>query len=256
MRGAVPLRDPARLALVANARVLIVEDEPSLADVLTENLQEEGYQVEVATDGLDGLERWRRLAPDVVVLDVMLPHLDGFELCRARRAAGDATPVLFLSARGQPGERVTGLEAGGDDYLTKPFHLPEFLLRVKGLLRRSQPAPLAELRFAGHVVDFRRWTARLADGRHEQLGERELGILKLLAERQGAVVSRDDIMDEVWGDDTFPSTRTIDNFIVRLRRLFEPDPSSPVHFHTVWGVGYRFTPEPPDDQAEPVEVSA
>lgn len=234
---------PRRTTGVTTARVLIIEDEPSLAEVLTENLVDEGYRVEAAADGRDGLERWSRDAPDVVVLDVMLPNLDGFELCRLRRAAGDTTPVLFLSARGQPGERVAGLEAGGDDYLTKPFHLPEFLLRVRAVLRRSQPVHAAELRFAGHVVDFRRWTARLADGRHAQLSEREIGILRLLAERRGEVVSRDEIMDEVWGDDTFPSTRTIDNFLVRLRRLFEPDPSAPVHFHTVWGVGYRFTPE-------------
>lgn len=229
------------------ASVLIVEDEPGLAEVLEENLVDEGYSVEVVADGRAALERWRELDPDLVVLDVMLPNLDGFELCRIRRSEGDRTPVLFLSARGQAGERVAGLEAGGDDYLTKPFHLPEFLLRVKALLRRSQGPPVSELRFAGHVVDLRRWTVRLADGRTSQLSERELGILRLLAERAGEVVSRDEIMDGVWGDDTYPSTRTIDNFIVRLRRLFEPDPSAPVHFHTVWGVGYRFTPEPVAD---------
>jgi len=236
---------------VSGSKVLIVEDEAGLAEVLAENLVDEGYRVEVAGDGLDALQRWRQQEPDVVVLDVMLPNLDGFELCRSQRDAGYTTPVLFLSARGQPGERVAGLEAGGDDYLTKPFHLPEFLLRVRALLRRSQPLPVSELRFAGHIVDFRRWTASLADGRKAQLSERELGILQLLAERGGEVVSRDEIMDEVWGDDTFPSTRTIDNFIVRLRRLFEPDPGAPVHFHTVWGVGYRFTAEPSaDDQRQ------
>src|SRR5690606_4630185 len=126
---------------------------------------------------------------DLVVLDVMLPSLDGFELCRIRRSAGDTTPVLFLSARGQAGERVAGLEAGGDDYLTKPFHLPEFLLRVKALLRRSQTTAASELRFAGHVVDLRRWTVELADGRRDQLSERELKILRLLAQRRGEVVS-------------------------------------------------------------------
>lgn len=222
----------------------MIEDEPSLAQVLEENLIDEGYVVEAVGDGLLGLERWREHKPQIVVLDVMLPSLDGYEICRRQRAAGDTTPVLFLSARGQPGERVTGLEAGGDDYLTKPFHLPEFLLRVKALLRRSQGADLEELHFAGHAVDLRRWCAVLADGREVRLSERELGILRLLVERGGEVVSRDEIMDRVWGDGTFPSTRTVDNFIVRLRRLFEPDPSAPVHFHTIWGVGYRFTAEP------------
>lgn len=232
--------------------VLIIEDEATLAEVLTDNLVEEGYRVEVARDGRSGLESWRRGAPDLVVLDVMLPYLNGFELCRERRAAGDHTPVLFLSARGEPDDRVTGLGVGGDDYLTKPFHLPEFLLRVKNLLHRADRGGRADttFRFGGHTVDFRSWTARLADGRAELLGERELGILKLLVERKGEVVSRDEILDRVWGDDVFPSSRTIDNFIMRLRRLFEPDPAHPVHIHTVWGVGYRFTPEAEAGQGE------
>lgn len=225
------------------ASVLVVEDEPGLAEVLSENLVEEGYEVTVAGDGQEALATWRRQAPDLVVLDVMLPNLDGFEVCRVRRAEGDATPVLFLSARGETDDRIAGLQAGADDYLTKPFHLHEFLLRVRALLKRSQPAAAQRLAFGGHVVDFRTWTARLADGSEVQLSERELGILRVLAERAGEVVSRDEIMDSVWGDDTFPSSRTIDNFIVRLRRHFEPDTDAPVHIHTVWGVGYRFTPE-------------
>ena len=166
------------------------------------------------------------------------------------RDGGDTTPVLFLSAKGQPQDRVQGLLAGGDDYLPKPFHLPEFLLRVQNMLRRQMwnqqdtgesPAE-ATLYFGGHEVNFRTWTATLKGGVNEPLGERELGILKLFSEREGEVVSRDDILDEVWGDDAFPSSRTVDNFVMRLRKLFEPEPSSPVYFHTVWGVGYKFTP--------------
>ncbi|HEX7001133.1 MAG TPA: response regulator transcription factor, partial [Trueperaceae bacterium] len=166
----------------AGPNILVVEDEPSLAQVLCENLVDEGYDVEAVGDGAVALERWRTSAPDLVVLDVMLPSLDGFELCRARRAEGDSTPVIFLSARGQAGDRVTGLEAGGDDYLTKPFHLPEFLLRVRALLKRTAPS-VDSLRFGGHVVDFRSWTAKLASGQEVRLTEREAGILRLLAER-------------------------------------------------------------------------
>ncbi|MEX2536416.1 MAG: response regulator transcription factor [Trueperaceae bacterium] len=225
--------------------LLIVEDEATLAEVLADNLVEEGYHVEVARDGRSGRERWRSERPDLVVLDVMLPGLNGYELCAEMREEGDATPVLFLSARGQPDDRVRGLQAGGDDYLPKPFHLPEFLLRVSNILRRKGwgPPPDSEAAFGGHRVDFRAWTAQLADGRRELLGERELGILRLLARRPGEVVSRDDILDEVWGDDSFPSSRTIDGLVMRLRKLFEPDPAEPIYFHTVWGAGYRFNPD-------------
>lgn len=222
-----------------------------MAAVLRDNLEAEGYRVSVAADGRSGETAWSRCEVDLVVLDVMLPGIDGFALCERRREAGDQTPVLFLSARGEPEDRVRGLRAGGDDYLAKPFHLPEFVLRVEALLRRRGWGGGPELlRFAGHTVDLRAWTATLADGRQENLGERELGILRLLARRAGEVVRRDDILDEVWGDDAFPSSRTIDNVVLRLRRLFEPDPSRPVHLHTVWGVGYRFTPEPETGSVE------
>ncbi len=229
---------------MSRPRLLLVEDERALADVLADNLREEGYEPVVARDGAEALRAWRAGGFDLVVLDVMLPEMDGVALCRTRRSEGDDTPVLFLSARGRPDERVEGLAAGGDDYLAKPFHLPEFLLRTRALLRRRGWGGLEEtVRFAGHEVDLRSWTAILADGRRETLGEREAGILRLLASRPGEVVSRDDILDEVWGDDAFPSSRTVDNVVLRLRKTFEPDPSSPRYLHTVWGVGYRFTPE-------------
>ena len=203
-----------------------------------------------------GKQVWRRGVrhpPDLVVLDVMLPFVDGYEVCRTMRRAGDTTPVLFLSAKGRPDDRVAGLAAGGDDYLPKPFHLPEFLLRVQNMLRRQSWGNVAptdsSFTFGGHRVDFRSWTARLENGSEEPLGERELGIFKLLSQRAGEVVSRDDILDAVWGDDAFPSSRTVDNFVVRLRKLFEPDPGDPVYFHTVWGVGYKFTPEGKTEEA-------
>lgn len=216
-----------------------------MAQVLSDNLEGEGLAVETASDGVTAVQRWRELNPDLVVLDVMLPRLDGLEVCRQMRAFGFSTLVLFLSAKGQPEDRVSGLRVGGDDYLGKPFHLPEFLLRVKNLLRRlEETRAIPAYTFAGHQIDFRAWTAHLRDGRKEVLGEREMAILRLLIERAGEVVSRDEILDRVWGQEVFPSSRTIDNFVVRLRRLFELDPQNPLHFHTVWGVGYRFTPEP------------
>jgi two-component system alkaline phosphatase synthesis response regulator PhoP len=230
---------------------LVVEDEPALAEVLVDNLEQEGYQVGHASDGLSAMETWRRDEPDLIILDVMLPYLDGFELCRTLRREGLETPVLFLSARGRAEDRVEGLKAGGDDYLPKPFHLPEFLLRVENLLRRSgwrQETARETFAFGGHRIDFRSWTVYASDGRREALGERELGILRLFVSRSDEVVSRDDVLDEVWGDDVFPSSRTVDNFVMRLRKIFEPDPSKPIYFHTVWGVGYKFTPdgtEPP-----------
>lgn len=227
--------------------VLIIEDESTIADILADNLQDEGYRTLISPDGSSGLQSWQEARPNLVILDVMLPHLSGYEVCRTMRGRGDTTPVLFLSAKGQPDDRVQGLRAGGDDYLPKPFHLPEFLLRVENLLRRQRwgggaVEKVDTLRFGGHSVDFRSWTATLSNAQQEPLGERELKILRLLSERENEVVSRDDILDTVWGDDAFPSSRTVDNFVLRLRRLFEPDPTTPIYFHTVWGVGYRFTP--------------
>ena len=227
--------------------VLLVEDELSLADIVKDNLQAEGYAVIHASDGSQAQQLWQSAAPNLVVLDVMLPQLNGYDLCERMRHAGDGTPVLFLSAKGQTEDRVKGLAVGGDDYLAKPFHLPEFLLRVQNMLKRQgweQAGPSnASFSFGGHSVDFRAWTANLASGAQEPLGERELGIFKLLSSRSNEVVSRDDILDEVWGNDAFPSSRTVDNFVMRLRKLFEPDPSNPVYIHTVWGVGYKFTPD-------------
>ncbi len=222
--------------------MLVVEDEPVLRDLLSDNLEAEGYEVDTVGDGHEALECWTAAPPDLVVLDVMLPNLSGFEVCSRMRATGDATPVLILSARGQADDRVKGLKAGADDYLAKPFNLTEFLLRVSNMLkRRGWGAETDTLSFAGHQVDFRTWTVTLRDGREVTLGEREHGILRLLARYEGQVVSRDEILDRVWGEDSWPSSRTVDNVMVRLRRLFEPEDGPPRHLHTVWGVGYRFT---------------
>lgn len=231
------------------ARILVVEDEAHLAAGISENLELEGHAVEVVGDGLVALARIRDGGLDLVVLDVMLPGMDGFTVCETLRAEGNDVPILFLTARAGADDRVRGLEAGGDDYLPKPFHLRELLLRVTAMLRRRSwygalPAAGVEIRFGGNAVDFRTMKGRSWDGSEDLLTQKEAMILKALAERPGDVVSREEILEKVWGYEIFPSTRTIDNFIVRLRKRFERDPESPRHFHTVRGIGYRFTPEP------------
>jgi two-component system alkaline phosphatase synthesis response regulator PhoP len=232
----------------AASHVLVVEDDPHLAAGVAENLRAEGYEVSTAGDGEQALEWLTGHACALIVLDVMLPGVDGFGVCRTLRAQGNNTPVLFLTARGDPADRVRGLESGGDDYLAKPFHLQEFLLRVRAILRRwdwyrSASASAMPLRFGGNEVDFRAFRARSWNGESQELTEKEAMILKVLAEHAGQIVSREDLLERVWGYDVFPSTRTVDNFILRLRKRFEKDPGNPRHFLTVWGVGYRFLTE-------------
>jgi len=231
-------------------QVLVVEDDPHLAAGVLENLRAEGYAVAGAPDGEQALAWLAAHTCELIVLDVMLPGIDGFELCGRLRAQGNNTPVLFLTARGDPADRVRGLEAGGDDYLAKPFHLQEFLLRVRAIVRRwdwyrsaSATEATAVLRFGGNEVDFRAFRARGWNGEAHELTEKEAMILKVLAEQAGQIVSREDLLEKVWGYDVFPSTRTVDNFILRLRKRFERDPANPRHFLTVWGVGYRFLAE-------------
>ena len=233
-----------------SVQVLVVEDDPHLAAGVMENLRAEGYEVTVAGDGEQALAWLAAHSCALIILDVMLPGADGLAVCRALRARGNTTPVLFLTARGDPADRVRGLEAGGDDYLAKPFHLQEFLLRVRAILRRwdwyrsaSATADTAVLRFGGNEVDFRAFRARAWNGESQELTEKEAMILKVLAEHSGQIVSREDLLERVWGYDVFPSTRTVDNFILRLRKRFEKDPANPRHFLTVWGVGYRFLTE-------------
>ena len=236
----------------APAHILVVEDEEHLALGIAENLELDGHEVEVVGDGRAALERIVAGGFDLILLDVMLPELDGYTVCERARAEGCDVPVLFLTAKGSVEDRVRGLEAGGDDYLPKPFHLRELLLRVGAILRRKgwYAEPLSGdggddvLRFAGNEFDFRSFRGRSWDGDEQALTHKEALILKALAERQGEVVSRDEILEKAWGYEVYPSTRTIDNFIVRLRKRFERDPESPCHFHTVRGVGYRFTREP------------
>lgn len=227
------------------ARVLVVDDEINLAEGIRENLEFEGYVTDVAHDGAAGLQKAVSGEFDLVLLDVMMPKLDGLQVCTKLREAGVQTPVLFLTVRNDTEDRIRGLEAGGDDYLAKPFHLRELLLRVAAIVKRSAwySHDQSTLAFGGSTVDFRTYQATAWDGTEHSLTHKEAMILKLLSEKAGQIVTREDILDRVWGHEVFPSTRTVDNFIVRLRKRFERNPEAPVHIHTVRGVGYRFTAE-------------
>jgi two-component system alkaline phosphatase synthesis response regulator PhoP len=227
------------------ARILLVEDEVNLARGIRENLEAEGYAVEVVGDGRVALDKIRRQEYGLVILDVMLAGMDGFTVCQTARREGRDTPVLFLTAKGGSRDRIRGLEVGGDDYLPKPFQLRELLLRVAAILRRrsryhAMTALEPVARFGGNEFDFGSFRGRSFDGGDQILTQKEAMILKVLVEREGDVVWRDEILEKVWGDDVLPSSRTIDNFIARLRKRFEPDPERPRFFHTVRGVGYRF----------------
>lgn len=228
--------------IMAGARILVVDDEQHLATGIQENLEAEGYVAQAAHDGADGLHMALTQPHDLIVLDVSMPKVDGLTLCRELRRNGNQTPVLFLTVRGAPEDRIRGLEAGGDDYLAKPFHLRELLLRIAAILRRTAwyQQTGANLTFGSNEVNFHTYQAVAWDGSEHALTHKEAMILKCLSERAGETVGREEILDKVWGFEVFPSTRTIDNFIVRLRKRFERDPEAPVFFHTVRGVGYRF----------------
>ncbi|HEY8061980.1 MAG TPA: response regulator transcription factor [Gemmatimonadales bacterium] len=235
------------------ARILLVEDEINLARGIRENLEAEGYAVSVVADGQTALEQILREEFQLVILDVMLPRMDGYTVCESARRAGRDTPILFLTAKGSGPDRIRGLEAGGDDYLPKPFQLRELLLRVAAILRRrtrydAMTALDPVVRFGDNEFDFRSFRGRSWDGADQILTQKEAMILKVLAEREGEVVWRDEILDKVWGEDVLPSSRTIDNFVMRLRKRFEPDPERPRHFHTIRGIGYRFTAAADDEQ--------
>jgi len=228
-------------------RVLVVDDEELLAVTIEENLTAEGYAVSVVHDGAAALSTLAEQEFDLVLLDVMMPEVDGFSVCRALRERGDEVPVMFLTARGDLTDRVEGLEAGGDDYLPKPFALKELLLRVSAILRRRSwytGGDQQTFAFGGHTIDLAAYRAHTTDGAEHRLSHKEAMIFKCLWDRADKVVSRDDILELVWGYEVYPSTRTVDNFILRLRKLFEPEPDRSRHIHTVRGVGYRFTKQP------------
>ncbi|MBU1318262.1 MAG: response regulator transcription factor [candidate division Zixibacteria bacterium] len=227
-------------------RILVVEDEEHIADGLRITLEAEGYETVVAADGNAALELWRNGAFDLIILDVMLPGTDGLEICKTIRGSGDRIPILFLTARDREDDRIAGLLAGADDYLTKPFNLKELLLRVAAMFRRqvwygTSTLDSERYSFADFWIDFKSYRAKGVSG-EEELSQKECMIMKFLVEHAEEVVTRDMILDAVWGYNLYPSSRTVDNFIVRLRKLFEENPSHPRYLHTVRGAGYRFTP--------------
>jgi DNA-binding response OmpR family regulator len=225
------------------ARILIAEDEADMAMGLRDNLQFEGYQVIVVEDGEAAVQAVTDQSPDLVLLDIMMPKLDGLEVCRRVREAGFMIPILMLTAKSQEIDIVRGLEVGADDYITKPFSIRELLARVKAALRRTEAG-----RGLSRILTIGEATVDLVKGKVERTGQTfnlgyfELQILKMLVEHSEVAVERNKILDEIWGLGGFPATRTVDNHIVSLRRKVEPDPKHPRHIVTVHSIGYKFVP--------------
>jgi len=224
-------------------RILLVEDEAYLRDLIRLNLEMEDYEVVAATNGKDAVKVFHEQHFDLVVLDVMLPEINGFQVCEQIRLTNVKTPIIFLTAKDSSEDIIQGLKTGGDDYLTKPFVLEEFLLRIKNLLKRTsreQEMNLSIYRFGNNTVNFATYEAT-GDNGHFQLTKKEALLLKLLIDKKNQVVSRNEILQAVWGYDVYPSTRTIDNFILSFRKYFEKDPKNPLYFLSIRGVGYKFT---------------
>ena len=223
------------------ARILIIEDDPAILRGLADNLACESHDVLTAPDGESGYSLIRTHKPDLILLDLMLPRMSGYEVCRKLRAESIATPIVMLTARGDEADRIVGLDLGADDYVTKPFSVRELLARIRAVLRRAhgQSALPADLHFSDVAVDFRRYEARKGSQAID-LTRKEFGLLRLLAARAGEAVTRDDLLNEVWGYDATPTTRTVDNHVASLRAKLEQNPSDPQHLLTVHGVGYKW----------------
>jgi DNA-binding response OmpR family regulator len=222
-------------------KILLVEDEPKMQQVIKDNLELEGYDVTLADDGKTGLQNILENTYALILLDVMLPELSGFDVCRKAREKGIATPIIFLTAKGEEIDKVLGLELGADDYITKPFGVRELLARTKAVLRRVEGAPVgsAEKMTLGFVeIDFTTYTASRR-GETLQMTPREFELLRFLWQHRNQVVSRDQLLTNVWGYDETLSTRTIDNFILKLRQKIEENPANPKHIITIHGFGYK-----------------
>ena len=225
-------------------KILIIEDDRSILKAVETNLVGEGYEVETAIDGLTGLERASDPSQDLILIDLMLPKLPGEEICRRLRQNGITTPILFLTAKSEEEHRIAGFELGADDYVAKPFSIRELLGRIQAILRRAagQKHLLAHYHFADVALDFVKMEASKGD-QPVVLTTREFAILRLMVSNKGVVISRDRLLNEVWGYDAYPSTRTVDNQIVKLRQKLEDDPENPRFILTVRGTGYKFVGE-------------
>ncbi len=223
------------------SKILIVEDEPDMALGLKDNFEFEGYEVLTASDGSTGLERARGQKPDLVILDIMLPKMSGLEVCKTLRSEGFEAPIIMLTARGQEIDKVVGLELGADDYVTKPFSIRELLARVRAILRRTDPGRkrLGSYRFADVELDFETYRAKKA-GEPLDMSPREFELLRYLIERKGETVTRDQLLEDVWGYDNYPSTRTVDTHIAKLRAKIGDSGVEPRYILTIHGMGYKF----------------
>jgi DNA-binding response OmpR family regulator len=223
------------------SKILIVEDEPDMVLGLKDNFEFEGYEVLTASDGQTGLERARTQKPDLLVLDIMLPKLSGLEVCKTLRGEGFEAPIVMLTARGQEIDKVVGLELGADDYVTKPFSIRELLARVRAILRRSEGKKkrLSRYQFSDVELDFEAYRAKKGAEALE-LSPREFELLRYLIERKGETVSRDRLLEDVWGYESYPSTRTVDTHIAKLRAKIGDSGSEPRWILTIHGVGYKF----------------
>jgi two-component system alkaline phosphatase synthesis response regulator PhoP len=226
--------------------LLLVEDESHIAQTLQLNLELDGYDVHLAADGKIALQFFKSRKFDLIILDIMLPEIDGLSLCDLFRDQNKTIPILIVSARNSNDDKIQGLKLGADDYLTKPFNLEELLLRIKSLLRRSgnffsDKKEISEYRFDGFYLNFLTYEIIGLNQQKFVLNKKELLLLKLLIERKNEVVSRDEILEKIWGMDALPTSRTIDNYILAFRKYFESNPREPKYFHSVRGVGYKFT---------------
>lgn len=223
-------------------RILLVEDEENIRDVVKLNLELENFEVVATGNGKDAIRYFQEQHFDLIILDVMLPEIDGFQICEQIRLTDMEVPVIFLTAKDAVGDRISGLKKGADDYLTKPFVLEELLLRINNLIKRTSKSPENTpevFEFGPNRINFVTFEADGILGRFV-LTKKEAMLLKLLIDRRNEVVSRQQILQSVWGYDVYPSTRTIDNFILKFRRNFEGDSKNPKHFHSIRGVGYKF----------------
>lgn len=227
---------------MASKLILLVEDENNLASVIKLNLELDGYSVIIADNGQKSVDVFRNLKPDLVILDIMLPELNGIEACKQMKKINSETPILFLSAKSSGADKIEGLKSGGDDYLTKPFNLEELLLRVQILLKRYQSNSKEDKYILSNFsIDFNTYEITDKTGKKIDMPNREMKLLKLLISKEGQVVSRTEIMQQLWNPNENPSARTIDNYILNFRKIFEPESSETKYFHSIRGVGYKFT---------------